>query len=114
MHIGWIGGIERNEAQLAAQAAAAGHELEFHPGHLGGRGSAELRRLVERSDLVIILTQVNSHGAVQLAKRWARHRGRSHVVLRRCNGRAFERLLEALDVRGLTLGDAHAALRRAG
>lgn len=110
MRIGWIGGVERIETNLAALAALAGHSLEFHSGHLAGRGANELRRLVERSDFVIVLTQVNSHGAVQLAKRIAKKRGRGHIVLRRLSPRAFERLLEALDRRGMTLGDAHTLL----
>src|SRR5215471_3840054 len=102
MRIAWIGGVERVESHLVALAAAAGHDLQFHSGYLGGRGASELRRLVDASSLVIILTQVNSHGAVQLAKRVARQRGRVQLVLRRCSPRAFAQLLVALDQRDPT------------
>ena len=72
MHIGWIGGLERNDATLEQLATVAGHELEFHTGDITGHGAKALRRLVKRSSFVIILTTINSHGGVQLAKRVAR------------------------------------------
>ena len=71
MRIAWIGGLERNERELERIAVRGGHGLEFHSGHVGGRGAGDLRAMIERSDLVVILTDVNSHGAVLLAKKMA-------------------------------------------
>jgi hypothetical protein len=102
MRIGWIGGRERNEMQLERIAAKSGHCLEFHSGHVGGRGADGIRTLVERSDFVVIVTDVNSHGAVLLAKKIAQQVGRSSLVIRRCGSSRFQALLDALDVR-----DAH-------
>jgi hypothetical protein len=99
MRIAWIGGIERNEGQLINIAAEAGHEVEFHPGHIGGRGAGEIRRAVERADLVIILTDVNSHGAVLLAKKMCQKLGRGALVIRRCGPARFRQLLEAITLR---------------
>jgi hypothetical protein len=96
MRITLIGGIERNESQLINIAAEAGHSLEFHPGHIGGRGSDEIRRAIERADFVIILTDVNSHGAVLLAKKVCRQVGRGALVLRRCGPSRFRQLLDAV------------------
>jgi hypothetical protein len=99
MRIAWIGGLDRNESQLVSIAAEAGHVLEFHAGHVGGRGSGELRSAIERADLVIVLTDVNSHGAVLLAKKLCRQLGRGALVLRRCGAARFRQLLEALAAR---------------
>lgn len=99
MRIAWIGGLERNEGQIVSIAAEAGHQLEFHPGHVGGRGSNEIRSAIERADFVVILTDVNSHGAVLLAKKIARQLGRGTLVARRCGPSRFRQLLDAMTTR---------------
>lgn len=99
MRIAFIGGLHRNENQLVDIAAKAGHALDFHPGVVGGRGADELRAAIERAELVIIVTDVNSHGAVQLAKKLCQRLGRGSLVLRRCGAARFKQLLEALTMR---------------
>lgn len=99
MRIGWIGGRERNETALERIAEQSGHTLEFHSGHVGGRGADTIRTLVERSDFLVIVTDVNSHGAVLLAKKAAAQLGRSSLVIRRCGSARFQALLEAINVR---------------
>ena len=97
MRIGWVGGVERNENDLVRMARASGHHLTFHSGHMAGRGSLELKNLVERSDLVIILTDVNSHGAVIAARRMVRDHGKASMVVRRLGAARFSALLDALE-----------------
>jgi hypothetical protein len=73
MRIGIIGGLDRNARDLEAVAAAGGHALETHTGVVSGSASAaSLRALVSRVDLLFILTDVNSHNAVHIARRTAR------------------------------------------
>ena len=98
MRIAMIGGLDRNERLLRDLAAERGHQLEFHGGHMRGRGADELRALVERAELVILTPDVNSHGAVQLGKRAAREAGRDFVVLRTCGVSRFRTLLDGLAV----------------
>jgi hypothetical protein len=98
MRIGWIGGIERNEAELVRQAARCGHEMVFHGGHPGGRGAGEVRSLVERVDLVILVTGVNSHGAVQLAKKLIRQYEKRSLIVRKLGAARFQALLDAMNV----------------
>lgn len=99
MRIGVIGGISRQEPQLARRAAHGGHVVEFHVGNVHGRGASELRALVARSEVVVIVTDHNSHGGVQIAKRLARQLKRTSIVLSRCGVARFGALLDALEAR---------------
>jgi len=93
MHIGIVGGVERGEQRYAAVAASQGHSFEFHGGDMAGRGSDSLEALVERSDLVICVTDVNSHAAVLGTRRLARARGRQCLLTRRLGLSRFRALL---------------------
>jgi Uncharacterized protein conserved in bacteria (DUF2325) len=93
MRIGVVGGVERLESQLKTVAGAAGHELEFHGGHMRGQGGGKLRALVERADLVVIQTDVNSHGAVIQARALARKAHRPVRLVRRLGPSALRALL---------------------
>ena len=39
MRIAIIGGVERAEPHYERVARERGHEVDFHPGHIGGRGT---------------------------------------------------------------------------
>jgi hypothetical protein len=106
MRIGWIGGREKNETALERIAERSGHELLFHSGHVGGRGANDIRALVERAEFLIIVTDVNSHGAVLLAKKMAQRAGRASLVIRRCGSARFQALLDALATREQNLAVA--------
>ena len=97
MRIGWVGGVQRYEVQLERLAMAAGHYLEYHNGDVRGRGAQALEGLVERCPLIVIVTETNSHGAVLLARKLARQRGRGTLLLRKSGIASFTRLLEAID-----------------
>jgi len=99
MHIGIVGGVERGEQRYAAAAASKGHSFEFHGGDMAGRGANSLEALVLRADLVICVTDVNSHAAVLGARRHARALGRPCVLTRRLGLSRFRALLaEIADV----------------
>jgi ABC-type uncharacterized transport system substrate-binding protein len=108
MRIGIVGGLDRSEPLFARMAEAAGHEALFHHGATSASGVRALTSLVENSDLVIVLTDVNSHGAVRIARQLLRERGRSPVLLRSCGSARFGALLAALGARE-ELGSAAAS-----
>jgi predicted dehydrogenase len=81
--IGVIGGVDRCTALLERTAETLGCRLEHHCGRTSGPKSSELDALVARVDLVIILTDTNSHGAVGKARRLAQVYDRKHVLARR-------------------------------
>jgi len=97
LHFGIVGGVERNESAYRDIAERAGHALSFHGGHVGGRGAATLAELVHRVDLIIVVTDVNSHGAVQLARRLARKAGIPMVLVRRCSPSRFAAVVAGYD-----------------
>jgi hypothetical protein len=84
MRIAVVGGLDRAARELEQRARAGGHELELHTGAVGGSAAAaSLRSLVMRADLVVILTDVNSHNGVQMARRQARLGNRPLRMMRR-------------------------------
>jgi Uncharacterized protein conserved in bacteria (DUF2325) len=96
MRIAVIGGLDRHVRGLAKQAADAGHVAEFHHGRVGGRNTEDLEAIVDRSDLVVIVIAVNSHGAALIAKRAARRRGCVALIARTCGPSRFGQILSAL------------------
>jgi hypothetical protein len=105
MRITIIGGLDRGHERYEKLAAAYGHELFCHEGWMTGPRAGSLERLVESSDVVVIVTDVNSHGAVLAARKALRRQGRSPLLLRKCGISRFTQLLEAMKGRG-----AHVAL----
>jgi hypothetical protein len=105
MRIAVIGGLDRHVQGLAKQAADAGHVAEFHHGRVGGRSAEDLAAIVERSDVVVIVTAVNSHGAVSIAKKAARRSGCAAYIARTCGPSRFEQILTGL-ARGRTFAAA--------
>jgi predicted dehydrogenase len=81
--IGVIGGVDRCTALLERTAETLGCRLEHHCGRTSGPKSSELDALVARVDLLIILTDTNSHAAVGKARRLAAAYDRKHVLARR-------------------------------
>jgi len=96
MHIGIVGGLDRNEGFYEDLAQRAGHRFEHHNGHLAGRGTAALGTLVGRCDVVIVVTDVNSHAAVWRVRRLAKQRGNRCILMSRCGPSKFAALLTQL------------------
>lgn len=94
MHFGLIGGLDRNARHYEELARAQGHSVEWHPGILAGRGGETLAAIVERADVVVVVTEVNSHGGVFRARALARNRGRHCVLVRKMGAGRFKALME--------------------
>jgi hypothetical protein len=88
MHIVVVGGLERH-------ACERGHTIEFHRGRVGGRRADELESMIERCDLAIIVTRVNSHVAMYIAKKAALRNARPTLALRTCSPSSFSALIES-------------------
>lgn len=99
MRIALVGGVERNETTLQRLAESHGHRLDYHGGHMKGRGVDEMDRFVSRADVVIVSTDVNSHTAVMYARKAARRLNRELILVRNCNPTRFSELLTELEAR---------------
>jgi hypothetical protein len=106
MRVAIVGGLERSDQHYRAVAEEAGFDAVFHTGHVGGRGRAALAQVVDGSDIVLIVTDVNSHGAVQFARRRMRVRGRTPILVRKCGLNKFAELLKELRERPTTTAAA--------
>ena len=102
LRVGWVGGLTRNETLVETYAAQHGYKVEFHDGNVTGKRSKGLRNLVQRSDVVVIVTDLNSHRGVQTAREEARLANRPVVLLRKAG---LSRMTEVLSA----LTQAHAA-----
>jgi 4-hydroxy-3-methylbut-2-enyl diphosphate reductase IspH len=96
MFIGIVGGLDRQAPRLIDIGEAAGHRVQCHTGTLTGASASDLRSLVDRSDLVVIVTGLNSHGAVQLARRLARRSKRPARLIQRLGATQFAALVQEL------------------
>jgi hypothetical protein len=108
MRIGIIGGAEKTQSRLRYERVARerGCSVEFHDGHMQGRGPETLRSLVERCDLVVIVTRVNSHNAVRLARELVRKHRREALIVPRFGLSRFESVMRNERVSGTSI---HAA-----
>lgn len=63
-----IGGLERLEPQYRKAIEAMGGKCLFNAGHTKN-GGREFRKVVKKSDLVVCITAINSHGAMKVVKK---------------------------------------------
>jgi hypothetical protein len=99
VRIAVVGGPDRLIAPLAALAKAHRHPFEHHNGHTAGRGLETLDAMVRRADLVIIVTGVNSHGAVLHSRAAVRRHGVASVICKSFGPSRLARLIEAIGLR---------------
>lgn len=77
-----VGGLSRAGEQWSRAGDAIGVKLEHHDGRTRGRGSHDIAAVVRRADLVVIITDPNSHGGVAVARRAALSAARPHVLVK--------------------------------
>jgi hypothetical protein len=106
MKIALIGGLDRSASLLTKLAHDAGHTLLIHHGHMHGRGSDTLSLFVSQAERVVIITDLNSHGAVQGARKIAAEFGKQVLLLRRCGIAKFKELLRELNEGAETAGES--------
>jgi hypothetical protein len=93
MHVAVVGGVQSHETEIARRAEGLGHTVEFHRGRVGGRNAEGLAAMVARAELVIIVTRVNSHGAMYIAKKAAAQQSKRALIVRNCTPSSFPVLL---------------------
>lgn len=94
MRIGIVGGLDRSELSYERLARDHGHEVEVHDGDMRGTAVAALAGLVDRPDLVVIVTDINSHNAVRQTRKLLRTHPRRSLLVRRLGLSRFLALLQ--------------------
>jgi hypothetical protein len=99
VRIAWVGGVGRQAGHLVAEAERAGHTVEIHDGRTERRSIGRLRRAIARCDLVVLTTDVNSHGALGAAREAASEWNRPIVLVRTGGLTRLRRVLEEIEGR---------------
>jgi hypothetical protein len=94
--IAFVGGLDRLAPELVAEGEACGVEVELHTGNVHGRRAEGLASVVSRADLVVLVTDLNSHGGVFHAKREARRAGVRLKIVRKASLSAARALIREL------------------
>ena len=77
-----IGGLSRAGELWARAGRSLGVQLEHHDGRTGGRGARGIVAAIRRADVVVIITDPNSHNGVAVARRAAIAAARPHLLVK--------------------------------
>jgi hypothetical protein len=94
IRVAFVGGLERLSRTLESLGDELGLEVRTHNGHTGGGGSARLTAMVQRTDVVVIVTGTNSHNAVQAARREAARSGACVRIVKHLGSGTARAILE--------------------
>jgi len=88
-----VGGLSRGAEQWSRAADAAGVEVEHDDGRTAGRGSEAIVAAVRRAEVVVIITEPNSHAGVGVARRAAIAAARPHLLIKRLRPQGLAELV---------------------
>lgn len=93
LRIAVVGGLHRLEPKYKEAIEALGAECFFHGGDCHG-GSSSLKNTVCRSDLVVFITRINSHCALQVVRALCKKTGKRFLAVRETGPQALVRALQ--------------------
>ena len=96
LRVAFVGGVECVDRQLLALGEELGIAIEVHQGHMKSQSRQRLVSLIARANLLVLVTGVNSHGAVSVAKREAERAGTPIRILKFCGSTRARSLLSEL------------------
>jgi hypothetical protein len=96
LRVAFVGGVECVDRQLIALGDELGIDVEVHHGHMKGQSKQRLVSLIARTNILVLVTGVNSHGAVSIAKREAARSGAEVRILKFCGSSRARALLSEL------------------
>lgn len=82
LQVALIGGLDRLEERYRHAIENLGAELLFHTGQCAGAGAERLRHMASNADIVVFITSVNSHNALQVVKAVCRKSGKHLIIMR--------------------------------
>lgn len=90
--IGVVGGLKRLEQGYCDVVERLGGECLFHSGETKS-GVQSLRQLVDKSDMVVCITSINSHGAMHIVKKQCKRCQKQFCPMKGTGVNALENLL---------------------
>ena len=94
LKVALIGGLDRLENQYRSAFESLGTvKFYFHTGCCGGSGANRLRASARDADIVVFITRVNSHNALNVIKGICRKSGKSFLALRETNPALVSKLV---------------------
>ena len=96
LHVAFVGGVACVERQIIALGEELGIEVEVHQGQVRSQSKERLVALVARANVLVLVTGVNSHGAVGIAKREAAKTGAEVRIVKFCGSSRARALLTEL------------------
>jgi UDP-N-acetyl-D-mannosaminuronic acid transferase (WecB/TagA/CpsF family) len=96
LRVAFVGGVECVDRQLVALGDELGIEVEVHHGHMKSQSKQRLVSLIARTHVLVLVTGVNSHGAVSIAKREAERFGTEVRIVKFCGSSKARALLSEL------------------
>lgn len=96
LRVAFVGGVECVERQLIAAGDELGVDVEVHPGHMKGPMKDRLVALIARAHVLVLVTGVNSHGAVGVAKRAAAKSGAEVRIVKFCGSSKARSILSEI------------------
>jgi hypothetical protein len=94
--IGWIGGLSRLDHRMQEEAKKVGCHLEFHDGNVQGHRSKSLRKIVRRSQALVIAVELISHQGALTARAEARQAGIPVVFVKKASHAALASAVESI------------------
>lgn len=83
LRVAVVGGLTRATHLWTRTGRELGVHLEHHDGQSAGRRADAIASMVRRADVVVIITEPNSHSGVAAARRAALAHERPHVLVHR-------------------------------
>lgn len=96
LRVAFVGGVACVDRQLLALGEELGIDIEVHQGHMKAQSRHRLASLIARANVLVLVTGVNSHGAVSVAKREAERSGIEVRILKFCGSSRARTLLAEL------------------
>ena len=93
LRIALVGGLDRLEDKYQEAFEKSGAEFRFHSGVSGGGSAVRLKTLANWADVVVFVTRVNSHNAMNVVKGICRKSGKSFLALRETNPTLVSKLV---------------------
>lgn len=108
-----IGGLTRATDLWTNAGRELGVELEHHDGRSQGRRADDIASRIRRADLVVIITEPNSHNGVTIARRAALAAGKPHRLVKHLRPGGLAEVVNDMLASLPALGDERAAVRAA-